>query len=152
MAKRKQQADEQAEFDDVEPIPVEEPEPDAVSDIIAAVEEDGVPFTPPEHETFDIPIDVNVPDAVYAPDAASAPTMRVTLELPIPVLYALIDATHPEADVEGADHVYKLMESDTGVVLPMGELVLAGIDQTTLRHKMNAATRNAANAKVDAGI
>lgn len=95
-----------------------------------------------------IAVDVLEPVVTYTP-AAGDPLLPVRLELPQAVLFALIDAEHPDADLIGAAY-YGLVALDG--LTPLGEKVLAGIDQTALRHKMNAAWRIEQNRRIDRGM
>ena len=56
-------------------------------------------------------------------------------ELPLSVLIALMDQTHPKADMAGAIW-YGLIDLHTLDLSPIGKLVLSGVDQTAIRHKM----------------
>ena len=108
------------------------------------------PTEPPTIEAFDptteqpIAVDVLEPVVTYTP-APGDPPLPVRLELPQAVLFALIDAEHPDADLIGAAY-YGLVALDG--LTPLGEKVLAGIDQTALRHKLNAARRIEHNRRI----
>ena len=71
-------------------------------------------------------------------------TYRTALALPATVFYALIDATHPEADIARA-RAWGLLD-DANELTPIGVLVKAGVDQTAVNHKMIAGWREAKNA------
>lgn len=66
--------------------------------------------------------------------------------LPRAVLIALLDPTHELADAETAE---KLRLIEGGEPTPIGALIIAGTDQTALRHKMAAAWRASHNAALD---
>jgi hypothetical protein len=66
--------------------------------------------------------------------------------LPRAVLIALLDPTHELADAETAE---KLRLIEGGEPTPIGALIIAGTDQTALRHKMAASWRAAHNSGLD---
>lgn len=72
---------------------------------------------------------------------------RVSFALPYGVLVALLDPEHKDADVDRAIE-YHLIYGSEGKLTQMGKLVLAGFDQTAVRHKMNAAWREQHNRDV----
>lgn len=135
MARRKvQPADDLPQYDDVEPTITEETEPEAVSDIVDAVEEATAPLIP----VF------GFPDPVYTPDPTET-TQRVAFTLPRSVLAALLDPTHSIASVAGAEH-YGLLKD--GKLTPIGEIVAQSFDVIALRHRMLAAWREQHNREV----
>lgn len=75
------------------------------------------------------------------------PTYRVSFALPYGVLVALLDSEHVDADVDRAIK-YHLIYGSEGELTQMGKLVLAGFDQTAVRHKMLAAWREQHNRGV----
>ncbi len=74
----------------------------------------------------------------YVPNA-DEPHMSVTFTLPRSVLIALLDSTSDMADVYGAQWYGVLDEH--GEITPIGHKILAGCDQTAVRHVMLAAWR-----------
>lgn len=79
-------------------------------------------------------------------------TYRVSFPLPYGVLVALIDAEHVDADLDSAIK-YNLFKWDNydskNKITDIGQLVLDGINQTAIRHKMLAGWRAQHNAEVD---
>lgn len=59
--------------------------------------------------------------------------MNVRFTLPQSALIACLDQTHPAASVKKAE-LFGLLKD--GKLTPVGEWVLAGVDQTHLRHQM----------------
>lgn len=82
----------------------------------------------------------------YTPDP-NAPQARVVTGLPQGALFALLDAASPLACVADAEYYGLVLD---GQLTPIGEKVLAGCDQTYLRHKLTTDYRRAHNAAVDA--
>lgn len=82
--------------------------------------------------------------------------IRVSLALPRSALVALLDRTNPLSDSVKAVALQLLdWDPDTNVKFHLsniGLLVRHGFDETAVRHKMNAAYRNAVNANVDNGV
>lgn len=97
------------------------------------------------------PVGEVVESAAKALIDPAEPKHAVHLALPRTVLFALLDYTHSEADVERAKALGLISGS---LVTPVGKLILDGLDQTTVRHKMLAGYRAAHNAAIDreAGI
>lgn len=71
---------------------------------------------------------------------------RVVFNLPLGVLAALMEPDHALADYGNAVNLDLIHDSE---VTDIGKLVLAGIDQTAIRHKLLAGYRAALNAQVD---
>ena len=88
-----------------------------------------------------IALDAEGKPRVLAPQDATMQGASVVL--PRAVLIALLDPAHELADAETAE---KLRLIERGEPTPIGALVIAGTDQTALRHKMAARWRETHNA------
>lgn len=99
----------------------------------------------PRDEDEGVMIEALLP--TYVP-SLDEPELNVSFTLPRAVLMALIDPEHPEASGHGAVH-FGLLGAAVGELSPIGEKVLAGCDQTALRHQMATAWRTAYNAALE---
>ncbi len=81
----------------------------------------------------------------YTPDPNEA-HMNVLLQLPRSALLAALDPTSSVGDVQAAEY-YGLLHD--GQLTVIGAKVVAGSDQTALRHILAAEGRAAYNARVD---
>lgn len=107
------------------------------------------PVDEPQDEQFEEQPEVEQPssEAVVQSPVVDERQYRVSFSLPYGALVALLDLSHPDADSVGARRLG--LELDNGVLTAIGRLVLDGIDQTAIRHKMLAGYRAAQNALVD---
>lgn len=99
----------------------------------------------PREEDEGVVIEQLKAEPIYVPQADD-PELNVTFTLPRAVLMALIDHTHPDASEFGASYFGLLTPAG---LTPIGEKVLAGCDQTALRHQMAMAWRTAYNAALE---
>lgn len=131
--------------DEQEPVEYDDVEPEVVEDEPIPMGAMGM-------------MDFTLDDVITKPGGAAVsldtpkdePTYRVSFALPYGVLVALLDPSHADADVQGAFN-FGLIYDDIAQgneMTPLGHLVLAGFDQTAVRHKMTAAWREHHNRGV----
>jgi len=125
------------------------------SDVEPEVVEDTYTFDKPPSDGLAVVGNFDPQELITKPGGAAVtldtptdePTYRVTLALPYGVLVALLEPEHADADTERAIAL-AVLTSHTYEPTPIGQLVLAGFDQTAVRHKMLAAWRENHNRGV----
>lgn len=110
----------------VETIRIDEP-------IAPVPTDDG--WVPDLWANFDVSSPGQSPHTVRLRSLADDTPYPVRFELPMAVLFAIVDPNHPNADPDAAV-LFGLIDRKSHKPTLIGDLVLSGTDQTSLRHKM----------------